>query len=41
MFGERKAPLEDLLEGLFHVAAADGDRYAATSRAAKRARRDW
>ena len=25
MFGERKAPLEDLLEGLFHVAAADGE----------------
>ncbi|SFI05411.1 TerB family tellurite resistance protein [Albimonas pacifica] len=25
MFGDRKAPLEDLLEGLFHVAAADGE----------------
>ena len=25
MFGERKAPLVDLLEGLFHVAAADGE----------------
>ncbi|MFO7855185.1 MAG: molecular chaperone DjiA [Paracoccaceae bacterium] len=24
MFGARKAPLEDLLEGLFHIAAADG-----------------
>lgn len=25
MFGARKEPLEDLLEGLFHIAAADGD----------------
>lgn len=25
MFGERKEPLEDLLEGLFHIAAADGE----------------
>ncbi len=25
MFGDRKAPLEDLLEGLFHIAAADGE----------------
>jgi DnaJ like chaperone protein len=24
MFGDRKDPLEDLLEGLFHIAAADG-----------------
>ncbi|MGM0584573.1 MAG: TerB family tellurite resistance protein [Pseudomonadota bacterium] len=24
MFGERREPLEDLLEGLFHIAAADG-----------------
>ncbi|MEM6438385.1 MAG: molecular chaperone DjiA [Pseudomonadota bacterium] len=25
MFAERKPPLEDLLEGLFHIAAADGE----------------
>ena len=25
MFGDRTAPLEDLLEGLFHIAAADGE----------------
>jgi DnaJ like chaperone protein len=25
MFGDRKEPLEDLLEGLFHIAAADGE----------------
>ena len=25
MFGDQKAPLEDLLEGLFHIAAADGE----------------
>lgn len=25
MFGDRKEPLQDLLEGLFHIAAADGE----------------
>ncbi|MEO0683227.1 MAG: molecular chaperone DjiA [Pseudomonadota bacterium] len=25
MFGDRKDPLQDLLEGLFHIAAADGE----------------
>lgn len=29
MFGERKAPLIDLVEGLFHVAIADGDLHPA------------
>ncbi|MGG7567440.1 TerB family tellurite resistance protein [Rhodovulum sp. DZ06] len=29
MFGDRKEPLSDLLEGLFHIAAADGEYHPA------------